>query len=254
MRSMIAAAGMLAAFVVVSQSEAAELVIWTSQGSAQNVRVVSDVFAVKSGHAVKIVQVGSSGIPKRVASGEGADVVVILPEELDELVKQGIVVAGTSKPWISVGLGVAVRAGAPKPDISTVEAYKAALLAAKSIGYSFGCSGLNIAKGIEELGLTEQLKAKTKRTGGQAGGGPVTEHLAKGDFELGIQQPNIMIDVQGADYVGPVPGALNKKCITNVGLMAGSKQQDAARALIEFMLSPEAGPLLRKTHVDQVKS
>jgi molybdate transport system substrate-binding protein len=235
--------GTLGAFAPVSQGDAAEIVLWTSQGSAQNVRAVTDVFAQNSGHTIKIVQVGSSGIPKRVAGGEGA-------EELDELVNQGIVVAGTSKPWIRVGLGVAVRAGAPKPDISTVEAYKAALLAAKSIGYSFGCSGLNIAKGIEELGLTEQLKAKTKRTGGQAGGGPVTEHLAKGDFELGIQQPNIMIDVPGADYVGPVPGALNKQCITNVGLMAGSKQPDAARALVEFMLSPEAAPLLRKTHVE----
>ena len=93
---------------------------------------------------------------------------------MDALGGKGVIVAGTSKQRIMADLGVAVRTGTPKPDISTVEAYKAALLAAKSIGYSFGCSGTNIAKGIEELGLTEQLKAKTVRTGSQAGGGPLS--------------------------------------------------------------------------------
>jgi molybdate transport system substrate-binding protein len=249
-----ALAGMFAAFVLVSQAKAAELVIWTSQGSVPNVREVTEAFARASGHKVTIIQVGSSGIARKLASGEQADVLVIGHEEMDEWANKGTVVAGTSKPWITVGLGISVRAGAPKPDVSTVEAYKAALLAAKSIGYSFGCSGLNIAKGIDELGLTEQLKAKTVRTGSQAGGGPVTEHLAKGDFELGIQQPNIMIGAAGTDYVGPVPDALDKRCTTNLGLMAVSKQQDAARALIQFMLSPEAAPLLRKTHVEPAKS
>jgi molybdate transport system substrate-binding protein len=245
---------MLAAFVFVSQGQAAELVVWTSQGSAQNVREVAEAFARANGHKVTITQVGSSGLERKLASGEQADLLVLGPEEIDALVKKGTIVAGTSKPWMTVNLGISVRAGAPKPDVSTVEAYKAALLAAKSIGYSFGCSGRNIAKGIDELGLTEQLKAKTVRTGNQAGGGPVAEHLAKGDFELGIQQSNIMIGAPGTDYVGQVPGALNKPCTTAVGLMTVSKQQDAARRLIQFMLSPEAAPLLRKTYAEPAKS
>lgn len=255
MRSATAAASLLAALILAGPAQAADLVIWTSQGSVPNVREVSDAFSRTSGHKVTIVQVGSSGLDRRLAAGEQADVAIIGQEELEELAKKGTIVAGTSKPWLTVGLGVAVRAGAPKPDISTVEAYKAALLAAKSIGYSFGCSGMNVAKGIEELGLTEQLKAKTVRTGTQAGpgGGPVTEHLVKGDFELGIQQPNIMIGATGTDYVGPVPGVLNKQCVTSIGLMAASKQADTARALIAFMLSPEAAPLLRKTHVEPAK-
>ena len=110
------------------------------------------------------------------------------------------------------GLGVSVRAGAPKPDISTVEAYKAALMAAKSIGYSFGCSGSTWRKVSSKLGLTEQLKAKKVRTGGAAG--PVTDFLARGEFEIGIQQTNIMVGVPGTDYVGPVPGGVNKPCRT----------------------------------------
>jgi molybdate transport system substrate-binding protein len=137
---------------------------------------------------------------------------------------------------VLAGLGLSVRAGAPKPDISTVEAYKAALLGAKSIGYSRGCSGTNIGKGIEELGLTEQLKAKTKFTSG----GPVTDYLARGDFEIGIQQTNIMVGVPGTDYVGPLPGFLNTPYPSSVALLSSSRQTDAARAMIAFMISPAA--------------
>jgi molybdate transport system substrate-binding protein len=137
----------------------------------------------------------------------------------------------------------------PKPDISTVEAYKATLLAAKSIGYSRGCSGTNVAEGIARLGLTEQLKAKTIFTSG----GPVADALARGDFEVGIQQTNIMVGVPGTTYVGPLPGVLNKPCPSSVGLLTTSKQPDAARAMIKFMASPEAAPLLRKTHVEPAR-
>jgi molybdate transport system substrate-binding protein len=144
------------------------------------------------------------------------------------------------------GLGVSVRTGAPKPDISTVEAYTKTLLAAKSIGYSYGCSGQHAAEGIAQLGLIEQVKAKLTLTG--AGKGPVTFFLARGDFELGIQQTNIMVGAPGTDYVGPVPAALNKPCPNSVALLTVSKEPDAARAMIRFMTSPEAAPLLRKVN------
>jgi molybdate transport system substrate-binding protein len=247
-----ALAGTLAVLGSAGQSEAAELVVWTSQGSILNVREVTGAFASASGHKITVAAVGGSGLARKLASGEQVDVLV-LGEEMDGLAEKGAVVAGTVKPFLTANLGAAVRTGTPKPDISTVEAYKAALLAAKSIGYSFGCSGMNIARGIDELGLTEQLKAKTVRTGSQAGGGPVSEHLVKGDFEFGIQQINIMAGQPGIDYVGQLPGAMNKPCITNVGLMASSKQPEAARALMQFMLSPEAVPLLRKTHAEPAK-
>src|SRR6202035_1563446 len=132
------------------------------------------------------------------------------------------------------GLGLSVRAGVPKPDISTVEAYKATLLAAKSIGYSRGCSGTHIGQGIEELGLTAQLKAKTVFTGN----GPGVEYLARGIFEVVIRQTNIRVGAPGTDYVGPLPGSLNKPCPSSVALMPGAKEPEAARALIAFMASP----------------
>src|SRR4029079_13967623 len=120
---------------------------------------------------------------------------------------------------------------------------------AKSIGYSRGCSGTNVGEGIEQLGLAERLKDKTILTNR----GPVTAYLARGDFDIGIQQTNIMVGVPGTDYVGPLPGFLNKPCQSNVALLTASKQQDAARAMIKFMISPEAAPLLRKTRVEPAK-
>jgi molybdate transport system substrate-binding protein len=168
---------------------------------------------------------------------------------MQELVKSGKVVGNTVTPFQLASLGLAVKAGAPKPDISTVESYKAALIRAKSIGYSRGCSGTNIGQGIAELGLTEQLKAKTIFTSD----GPVTDYLKRGAFEIGIQQSNIMAGVPGVDFVGPLPGALNKRCQSNVGMATASKAPDAARAMIKFMISPEAGPLLRKTLAEPAK-
>jgi molybdate transport system substrate-binding protein len=245
-----AAIGVVGILSVSGAAAAAELVVLSSQGSTPGVIEVANAFARTSGHKVTVVQETGAVLERRINNGP-ADVIASSPEPLDDLLKSGKVVAGTVVPWVLADLGVSVRAGAPKPDISTVEAYKAALLAAKSIGYSYGCSGSNVAKGIHELGLTEQLKAKTVRTGG--GTGPVTEFLAKGDFEIGIQQTNIMMGAPGTDYVGVPPGFLNKQCQTSIALMTVSKEQDAARALLKFMASPEAAPLVRKTHVEPVK-
>jgi molybdate transport system substrate-binding protein len=228
---------------------AAELVILTNQGATPGVRELAAAFERVSGHKVTVIQEEGATLERRIESGP-ADLVTGNPPAIEQLVKNGKVVASTVTPFVLAGLGLSVRAGAPKPDISTIEAYKATLLAAKSIGYSRGCSGTNIAEGIAQLGLTEQLKAKTIFTAG----GPVAEFLARGDFEVGIQQTNIMVGAPGTDYVGPVPGFLNKPCPNSVALLSVSKEQDAARAMIRFMVSPEAAPLLRKVHEEPAKS
>ena len=230
-------------------AQAAELVVLTNQGATPGVRELAAAFARASGHKVTVIQEAGAALDKRLSDGP-ADLITSNPEQIEGFIKKGQVVAGTVTPFALAGLGVSVRAGAPKPDISTVEAYKAVLLAAKSIGYSRGCSGTHAAEGIEKLGLTEQLKGKTVFTDG----GPVVEFLAKGDFEIGIQQTNIMVGAPGTDYVGAPPGVLNKPCPSSVALLAVSKEPDAARAMIKFMISPEAAPLLRKTFVEPAKS
>jgi molybdate transport system substrate-binding protein len=231
--------------------EAAELIVLTGQGSVPGVQILAAAFARMSGHKVTVLQEVGAAFEQRLDSGP-ADLIAMNPEAIEGLIKKGKVVADTVTPFTLAGLGVSVRAGAPKPDISTVEAYGATLLAAKSIGYSRGCSGRHVAEGIAQLGLTEKLKPKTVITGG--GTGPVTFFLARGDFELGIQQTNIMVGAPGTDYVGPVPGFLNKPCPNSVALLAVSKEQDAARAMIRFMVSPEAAPLLRKVYQEPAKN
>jgi len=243
----LAAAWLLGAVGLVAQGppRGVELVILTNQGAVPGVKALAEAFARTSGHRITVLQEEGDALARRLANGP-ADLITANPETLEPLVRNGRVVPGTVTPFVLAGLGLSVRAGARKPDISTVEAYKTTLLAAKSIGYSRGCSGTHIAEGIEQLGLTEQLKAKTIRTTG----GPVTDFLARGDFEIGIQQTNIMVGVPGTDYVGPLPGALNKPCPSSVALLTVSKQPAAARAMIGFMISPEAAPILRKTHVE----
>jgi molybdate transport system substrate-binding protein len=225
---------------------AADLVILTNQGATPGVRELAAAFSQASGHKVSVIQEAGAALERRLNFDAPGDLLTANPEQFEELIKKGKVVPATVTPFVLAGLGVSVRAGAPKPDIGTVEAYKAALIAAKSIGYSFGCSGTHVAEGIEKLGLTEQLKAKTVRTRT----GPVTDYLARGEFEIGIQQTNIMVGVAGTDYVGPVPGDINKPCPSNVALLTGSKEPEAARAMMAFMISPAAVPLLRKTHVE----
>jgi len=227
---------------------AAELIILTNQGATPGVRELAAAFERASGHKVTVIQEEGAALEQRLNNGP-ADLITGNPGPIQNLVKNGKVVGTTVTPFVLAGLGLSVRAGAPKPDISTVAAYKATLLAAKSIGYSRGCSGTNIGEGIAQLGLTEQLKAKTTFTTV----GPVTDYLARGDFEIGIQQTNIMVGVPGTEYVGPLPGFLNKPCPSSVALLTVSKEPDAARALIRFMISPEAAPLLRKTHVEPAK-
>jgi molybdate transport system substrate-binding protein len=234
-----------------AMSEAAELIVLSSQGNAPGVKELALGFARASGHKVTVLNETGTALEQRLASGP-ADLIMGGPDALNGLAKKGRVVAGSVTPYMLAGLGVSVRAGAPKPDIGTVEAYTKALLAAKSIGYSRGCSGQHTAEGIAQLGLTEQLKTKVTLTGG--GAGPVTFFLARGDFELGIQQTNIMVGAPGTDYVGPVPGSLNKPCPNSVALLTVSKEPEVARAMIRFMTSPEAVPLLAKVHELPAKS
>ena len=226
---------------------AADLVILANQGAAPGVRELAAEFERVSGHRVTVVQPDDATLEQRINDGT-ADLITGNPGAIEERVRDGKVVGSTVTPFVLAGLGLSVQVGAPKPDISSVESYTAALLAAESIGYSRGCSGTHVAEGLAQLGLIQELADKTIRTQG----GPVTDYLARGDFEIGIQQTNIMVDVPGSDYVGPLPGFLNEPCQSDVGLLTTSKEPDAARAMIRFMISPEAAPLLRRTHVEPV--
>jgi molybdate transport system substrate-binding protein len=241
---------MIASIAGGAMSHAVELTILASQGNLPGVNELAAAFARSSGHKVTVLQGEGKALEQRLSNGP-ADLVTGNPLAMEELLKKGHVVAGTETPFMLAALGVSVRAGAPKPDISTVEAYRKTLLAAESIGYSRGCSGRHVAQGFAQLGLTEQLKPKIVITGG--GTGPVTFFLARGDFDLGIQQSNIMAGAAGTDFVGPVPAPVNIPCPGSVGLLTVSKERNAAQAMIKFMISPAAAPFLRKVHEEPAK-
>ena len=224
---------------------AADLVILSNQGATPGVREVAAAFSRASGHHVTVIQADDAVLQQKLNDGT-ADLITGNPGPIDELVRNGKVVASTVTPFVRAGLGLSVRAGAPKPDISTVEAYKATLLAAKSIGYSRGCSGTNVGEGIAQLGLTGQLKDKTIFTTS----GPVTDYLARGDFEIGIQQTNVIQPVAGTQYLGPLPPDLIEYGHFGVAVRNVSKNQDVARELIKFMTSAEAAALLRKAAME----
>jgi molybdate transport system substrate-binding protein len=241
---------LIAGLVALSASaQAAELIVLSGQGSFSGARDVGAGFAKATGNKVTVSLETPRALNRKLESGAPADLVTGVPELIVDLVKRGKVVVGSATPFMLAGLGVSVKAGAPKPDISTVEAFKATMLAAKSIGYSRGCSGQRAADVMQQLGIAEQITPKAKLMRG----GPVAEHVAKGEVEIGIQQTNILVGVPGSDYVGHLPAAIDRPCPFSVGLMAISKQPDLARQMIRFMTSPEAVPLLAKSFLEPAR-
>ncbi|HEY7842573.1 MAG TPA: substrate-binding domain-containing protein [Bradyrhizobium sp.] len=222
-------------------AHAAEVKVLTSVALKSVLDELSPVFEKKTGHKLAIDYGLAAGQKKRVLEGERADVVIVTRAMMEDLVKQkkvadGLVnVAGTP-------VAVAARAGAPKPDISTVEAFKQALLAAKSLAYSDpakgGLSGVVAARAIEKLGIAEQMKPKTILVAGALS----PELVAKGEAELGIAQASEIVPIAGTQLVGPLPGELGTMTLFTGGIGAESQSVEAAKALIEFLTGPEAAP------------
>jgi molybdate transport system substrate-binding protein len=225
---------------------AAEVTILANQGAVSAVRDLAPAFEKASGHKVVVIFAAGPAMPRAIDSDAPADLVSQFADAFDELIKRGKVVPGSPAIYARAGNGVAVKAGASKPDISTAEAFKQAMLNAKSIGYSRSGSGMLAVKLMERLGLAEQLKAKTKYIEGR----PVAEAVAAGEVEIGLQQTNVIQPVAGTDYVGPLPPELQDYVVFSVGLLTVSKNQDAARAFITFMTAPENAALIRKSGME----
>jgi molybdate transport system substrate-binding protein len=164
-------------------------------GVVSGLRDLAPAFEKATGHKVVVVFEQAGALNDKINAGAAADIAALQPDAIDNFIKQGKMVAGTRTNFAQAGVGVSVKAGAPKPDISTPEAFKTAMLNAKSIGYSRGGSGLISAKVMEKLGIADQLKARTKFIDGR-----VAEIVARRG-RSGLQQINVLIPVVGADYV-----------------------------------------------------
>jgi molybdate transport system substrate-binding protein len=190
-----------------------------------------------------------NAIPVRLERGEPADVLIMVGYALADLAKQGKVVAGSSVDLVKSPIGIAVKSGAPKPDISSADAVKRALLAAKTIAYSDSASGVYVSTEMfEKLGITDAMKDKARKIPAT----PVGEIVARGDAELGFQQIAELRPVSGIDIVGPLPSDLQKITVFAAGIATVSKEPEAGKALIKFLASPAARDAIVKSGMDPI--
>jgi len=240
MRLLLAAT---AALFVVSSASAAEIKVLASGATKEAYLELVPRFEKASGHKVVTTWAGTVDIKKRIAAGEVFDLIVVAGPEIDEFIKQGKMAAGSRVDLMKSGVGAAVRAGAPKPDISSAEALKKAVLAAKTVGYSTGPSGVYMDALFERMGIAAQIKPKLKQT---PPGVLIGTIVASGEAEIGFQQVSELIHVSGIDFIGPLSADVQKITVFSSGIHAGAKEPDAAKALVKFITAPAAAPVIKK--------
>jgi molybdate transport system substrate-binding protein len=248
------ALGIAAAFWLASSASAAEVHVMISGGLTAAFNALVGEFERTSGHKVVTAYGPSMGtttnaIPMRLERGEPADVLIMVGYALGDLIKQGKVLADSRVDLVNSKIGVAVKAGAPKPDISSADAVKRALLAAKSVAYSDSASGVYISSEMfNKLGIADAMKDKARKIPAT----PVAEIVARGDAELGFQQISELKPVAGIDIVGPLPDELQKVTVFSAGIASVSKEPEAGKALIRFLASAAAKDTIIKSGLEPI--
>jgi molybdate transport system substrate-binding protein len=224
---------------------AAELKVLTAGAFKQVVVALVPAYEKQSGNTIVIDNDTAGGLKTKIEGGEAFDVAIITPAVLKELTASGKVAAGSTANVASVGVGVVVKEGAAKPDISTVDAFKRALLAAKSVAYidpaSGGSSGIYIDKLLERLGIADQIRPKAKLKKG----GHVADLIVSGEAELGLHQISEIVPVKGAVLVGPLPKEIQNTTTYAAGLSASTQNKAAAQALLQVFSGAEAAAVLK---------
>jgi molybdate transport system substrate-binding protein len=242
---MLLLAGAVGAALCTSAAQAAELKLLTAGAFKATVVALIPEYEKTSGNKVAVENETVGALMKRIEAGESFDVVVMTPETVDKLTGEGKVISGSRANLARVGIGVMVKAGANKPDISTVEAFKKALLDAKSVSFidpaSGGSSGIYMEKLIERLGISDQVKPKEKLKQG----GNVSDYVESGEAELGIQQISEILPHAGVALVGPLPKDIQNYTVYAAGIGAGTQNGDAAKALIASLVGPSAQALFK---------
>jgi len=203
-------------------------------------------FQKESGNTLAITWGTAAMLTKRIEAGEPADVAILTQANIEALSKDGKIAAGTDVELAASSIAVAIKSGARKPDISTAEALKETLLKAKSIAYSDpasgGASGVYFAKLLEQMGIAEEMKAKTKHP---PPGGNAASLVATREAELAIQQKPEIMNVAGVDVVGLLPADLNKVTTFAAGVTSASKNAEAGKTFLKFLQSPEAAAIFK---------
>ena len=242
-RNVAAGLGAAGVLLFAGAATAAEIKVLSSNAIKETYLELVPGFERATEHKVATIWAGTVEIMKRMQAGETFDLIIMAGPSLDELVKLGKIVPGSRVDLVRSGVGVAVRAGAPKPDISSSDAVKKALLAARSIGFSTGPSGVYLAGLFQRMGIADEIKPKLKQV---PPGVPVGTIIASGEAEIGFQQMSELIHVAGIDYLGPLPADIQRITVFSGGIHTGAKQADAAKALVKFLTAPAAVPVIKK--------
>jgi molybdate transport system substrate-binding protein len=228
-----------------------ELKVYSTIGVQGAVEQLIPQFEQTSGYRLVVTWATAPMLVKRIQGGETADVMILNLAGIDTMSQEGRIAPGSAVTLASSGVAIAVKAGAPKPDISTAEALKKTLRDARSISYTDpaagGASGIYFAKLLERMGIADEINAKNKfpPPGGFSG-----NFLLTGEAELAVQQKPELMHVAGTEIVGPLPGDLNFVTVFAAGVWVDSKDSDAAHALVQFLHSPEAATVFRARGLD----
>jgi molybdate transport system substrate-binding protein len=231
-------------------SAAAEVKVLTAGAFKQVLLALLPELEKQSGQKVALDNDTVGALVKRIEGGESFDLAVLTPGALDGLAAKGKIVPGSSTKLARVGVGVVVKEDTPKPDISSVAAFRQALLAAKSIAYidpaAGGSSGIYVAGLLDRLGIAAEVKGKSKLIHG----GAVAEHIARGEAELGIHQISEILPVKGITLVGPLPAEIQNYTIYAAGIGAQAKEPATAKALLEVLSGSAAADVLKSKGMD----
>jgi molybdate transport system substrate-binding protein len=242
----------VAALLMVGRASAADVRVMISAGFYGVYSELGPAFERASGHRLVTTRGPSMGdspeaIPARLARGEAADVVILDGGAADELGRRDLVQAGSKIELARSLIGMAVRAGTEKPDISSVDSLRSTLLAAKSIAYSDSGSGTYLATNLfPKLGIADQIAPKSRKVRGPPSGEPVASVVARGEAEIGFQQVSELIHVPGVSFVGTLPAEVQPTFSFAGALTRNAREPEAATALIRFLASAEAAPVIAK--------
>src|SRR6478736_7580216 len=242
--SLALAGGLL---LMASLAQAAEIRVLSGNGAKAAVRELCTQFERATGNKINLHFEVNADIQKKIEAGEAFDVAVLNPPVIEALSKEAKIVTGSRADIGRAGLGVAVRQGAPKPDISSVDGFRRTLLAAKAVAYpGKGASGLYFVSLLDRLGIKAGMQGKLKPMEAE----DTVEVVARGEADMVVVVATRISGVPGVDLVGPIPGELQTKIGFSAGLSASAKEREAAQALIRFLTAPAAGPTLKANGVD----
>jgi len=228
-------------------AQSAEIVVFSTISAKEALIELVPEFERESGHKITITYAGGSGLADRIRDGTRGDLFIGPEEFSDPLIAEGKLLAGSRTAFARSTTGLAVRAGAPRPDISSPEKLKSALLAARSVSYSTGASGMHFVKVLERLGIADAVAAK--RIAPRAGE-LVGAVVARGDADIGVQQLSELLPVSGIEILDPLPAELQQTIVYGATAFPQSMQRQAAQAFVSFLRSEAARSVLRKKGLD----